>query len=102
MPQPNYYRGLPVPDDVTRSVRDLVGARGAQNAVRMMGLSPLAIASLAAGSFVTPATLERARHFIEHGSPMPRPERPEAQPEPSSPRSLPQNVISLAAVRRVW
>jgi len=103
MTPPKYHRGRRVPPEVSEAVRALILARGAERAVRLIGLSPLAIASLAAGAYVTPATLARARHYLEHGHALPRERRePEAprSPEAREPEAaLPSNVVRLRPLR---
>ena len=96
---------------VAAGVRALVITRGAERAVRMMGLSPLALAALCAGGFVQAETLRRARHFLATGSPLPRPPPPKrAEPVPARALSPPPappvstvvdsgNVIPLRGLR---
>lgn len=103
--QPSCYRGVPVPSELADAVRALIRARGAERAVRLMGLSPLAIAAIAAAAFVLPETLRRARHYLETGEPLPRPEPTPAEtsppettppaPPPEPAPALPSNVIRL-------
>jgi hypothetical protein len=77
-------RGLPVPEVIAAAVRALVVDRGAERAGCLMGLSPLALAALAAGAFVQPTTLRRARHYIETGERL----RLAPPPQPSGGRAL--------------
>ncbi len=95
-------RGIPVPPAVALAVRALIVARGAERAVGLTGLSPLALAALAAGAYAQPPTLRRARHYLEIGERLERP-RPAPPPMPPTPdpEPLPCNVVAFRRPRRV-